>query len=328
MKSKKIRDLIVRMNSSMHPDKGWYTPTIFLEITRKCNLNCFYCARKGTNIDGKLLSYDNFKRIFKNVEKVNAVILEGLGEPLINPDLLRMIRYISDRGGKAIITTNGTLVTKQVAKELVVNKLNRIRFSMNSADNGTFPTLRGGANFQDVCDGIRNIQEEKEIQDSEIPEIRICFVAMKKNIELLKDVILFAKHMSITHISIIDLAPINEEVENFRIDPTDFKRLLVFRDFALKLGINCDVVWFQRLEINQKCFVPWISTHIDMDGYVTPCDHIWTGQMKLGDIKNTPLREIWNGIQYREFRKNFKSGTFDACKKCRQLGWRMEFAKC
>lgn len=73
-----------------------------LEVTAACNLKCRMCLvryRPPVNRLAGSMSFDTFRTIVDDLPELERVTLQGLGEPLLNPDLVTMVRYASRRGG-------------------------------------------------------------------------------------------------------------------------------------------------------------------------------------------------------------------------------------
>lgn len=97
--------------------------TLFIETTTRCNLSCAMCARcrPGWQDGFGDMDFALFERLDGAVRHAHAVILNGMGEPLLHPELPRMIRFVSQRlpaGGWCGLQTNGLLLDAPLAEEL------------------------------------------------------------------------------------------------------------------------------------------------------------------------------------------------------------------
>jgi len=100
-----------------------FPQTLFVETTTRCNLQCPMCARCGPGWRGGFgdMDFALFERLDQPLRHARAVILNGMGEPLLHPDLARMIRYVKERqpaGGWCGLQTNGLLLNESLAMEL------------------------------------------------------------------------------------------------------------------------------------------------------------------------------------------------------------------
>ncbi len=92
-------------------------PVVVWNMTRRCNLKCVHCYSSSRNIRYKNeLSTDEGKQLISDLADFGApVILFSGGEPLMREDLPELARFAVDRGMRAVISTNATLMTKKMA---------------------------------------------------------------------------------------------------------------------------------------------------------------------------------------------------------------------
>src|SRR4051812_167080 len=93
-----------------------------VEVTAACNLRCHMClVRYRPPVDRVhgSMSFDRFRATVDALPVLEKVTLQGLGEPLLVPDLLQMVAYASARGARVGFNTNGTLLTREKATQLV-----------------------------------------------------------------------------------------------------------------------------------------------------------------------------------------------------------------
>jgi len=100
-----------------------------LEITTRCNFDCFYCA--GRDMPQKDMSWDVFTRIVSSiVGKGRSVWLQGEGEPSLHPQFEEMARYVTAHGHHPYTILNGSRVDPQSLHELFPT----IGFSVDTLD--------------------------------------------------------------------------------------------------------------------------------------------------------------------------------------------------
>jgi hypothetical protein len=96
------------------PDNG----ISWLEPTARCNLNCYGCYRK--NIKNSHKPFEQVKHeldVFQSLRKTDCISIAG-GDPLLYPDIIKLIAEIKSRGIKPIINTNGIALTKELLHDL------------------------------------------------------------------------------------------------------------------------------------------------------------------------------------------------------------------
>src|SRR3989339_423415 len=92
-------------------------PVVVWNVTRRCNLRCVHCYSKSEDRNyGGELSFAQGKALIDDLAEFGSpVILFSGGEPLIRPDILDLIRYAAGKGLRAVVSTNGTLITERMA---------------------------------------------------------------------------------------------------------------------------------------------------------------------------------------------------------------------
>ena len=134
-------------------------PVVVWNCTSVCNLKCVHCYA-ATGPDQTELTTDQAKAMIKDLADYGApVILFSGGEPLLRPDLPELIRTATSSGLRAVISTNGTLITQDMAHALSDMGLSYIGVSLDglSAVNDRFRGVDGA--FAMALAGIRNAME-------------------------------------------------------------------------------------------------------------------------------------------------------------------------
>ncbi|HOQ72014.1 MAG: 12,18-didecarboxysiroheme deacetylase [Smithellaceae bacterium] len=136
-------------------------PVVVWNMTRRCNLKCIHCYSNSADIDypDELTTQEAKKMIDDLAAFGSPVLLFSGGEPLMRKDLLELAKYATDKGMRAVISTNGTLITKDIAAELKKIGLSYVGVSLDGLQP-THDRFRGrkGA-FEKAIEGIRNCRE-------------------------------------------------------------------------------------------------------------------------------------------------------------------------
>jgi len=131
-------------------------PVVVWNTTRKCNLKCIHCYAHATEIpDGGELTTEEGKRLIDDLAQFGApVILFSGGEPLVRRDLPELAAYAVEKGMRAVISTNGTLITRKTAETLKAIGLSYVGISLDGMEeiNDRFRGTKGA--FQSAIEGI------------------------------------------------------------------------------------------------------------------------------------------------------------------------------
>lgn len=135
-------------------------PVVVWNVTKACNLRCAHCYAHATGpADENELSTDEGKRLIDDLAGFGVpVLLFSGGEPLVRKDLTELAAYAVNRGMRAVISTNGTLIDEDTAESLKKIGLSYVGISLDglSEVNDHFRGVQGA--FSKALDGIRNCQ--------------------------------------------------------------------------------------------------------------------------------------------------------------------------
>jgi 12,18-didecarboxysiroheme deacetylase len=172
-------------------------PVVVWNITQRCNLKCVHCYAHAKDVAFKNeLTTEEGKALLDDFAQFGVpVVLFSGGEPVMRKDMPELARYAVERGMRAVISTNGTLITPEKAKLFKEIGLSYVGISLDGMEevHDRFRGVKGA--FQGAVDGIRNCQEAgikvglrftmNRLNAAEIPDIfdlleklnvpRICF---------------------------------------------------------------------------------------------------------------------------------------------------------
>jgi 12,18-didecarboxysiroheme deacetylase len=136
-------------------------PVVVWNVGRRCNLRCIHCYSQSNDQDysGELTTEEGFALIDDLAQYGSPVLLFSGGEPLMRPDIYELIGHARSRGMRAVLSTNGTLITKEVARKLKDLDLSYVGVSLDGMPS-THDSFRGkkGA-FDEAVKGLRNCKE-------------------------------------------------------------------------------------------------------------------------------------------------------------------------
>ena len=279
-----------------------YPLVIAVEASGRCNLRCKMCFQKNMDEqevpqNKQIMSWNTYKKFISELdeEHLYSIVFASRGEPLLNPNICRMIRLAKQKGVLDIkLNTNGTLMTEEMSRQILGSGLDLLVFSVDSVNPERFKKIRG----TDLLPILRNIDQFMEIKEKEFPEARIKVrVAM-----------VLTKEMQEFHEEEIRLA---QEYWTGRVDELSIK---TENDFA-SIYIEKDE------ELNYSvCSLLWERVYLWNDGTVNPCDIDHLSSLNLGNINDgVSIKELWNGEKMDKLRnahqcnrKNMKN----VCSRC------------
>ncbi|SHK11713.1 putative heme d1 biosynthesis radical SAM protein NirJ1 [Desulforamulus aeronauticus] len=141
----------------VHGAVAGHGPVVVWNSTRTCNLKCRHCYSESDSKKYKELSTEEAKRFIDDLAEFNVpVLLFSGGEPLVRPDFFELAEYTKQKGIRTTISTNGTLITPEVAQRLKNIGVGYVGISLDGIGevNDRFRGKQGS--FEAALAGIRN----------------------------------------------------------------------------------------------------------------------------------------------------------------------------
>lgn len=315
-------------------------------ITRRCNLKCVHCYAHAKDMDfGNELSTEEGKHLIDDLAQfgVPVLLLSG-GEPMVRKDLPELAGYAVKKGMRAVISTNGTLITREKAGILRDIGLSYVGISLDGMEeiNDRFRGVKGA--FQSALEGIRNCQDAgikvglrftiNKFNVEEIPRIfdlleemdipRVCFyhlVYAGRGSELVKDDLSHEETREAVDLIMDRTRQLHDKgiskevltVDNHADGPYLYLRLLNENPERAKEVL-------ELLEMNEGNNSGRGIGCVSWDGEVY-ADQFWRHH-SFGNVREQPFSEIWTGtsdpllVKLKE-KKNHVTGR---CATCRWLG--------
>lgn len=282
---------------------------INFNISNVCNFKCFYCAHgKNQNSDCKrapeVMKFDVLKKCIDFLKQEGVYLkninLCGLGEPLLNKEFCKMVRYIKEQNVTECVETitNGSVLTKEYCDNIIASKLDKIRISLQGLSEEDYFTTSGiTMDYHKFYEQIQYLYKNKKNMFLYIKIMDVMVKSeeqKKKFFDLFKDIA--------DEIYIESLIPLTEYLD-YSGGQSDFSKTL----------------YGEKVKKVTVCTQPFYSCTVDYDGTVFPCC-MTPSPEKFQKLSEVGLNKIWNGFEYQSFLVNLLSGKAYqdnfACKGC------------
>lgn len=164
-----------------------YPGKLFVETTTRCNLGCAMCVKhsQGCGMSEGEMSRTIFTALEPAFHHIEALVLNGVGEPLMHPgleDFIRTARAAMPQEGWIGFQSNGLLLSAQRALSLVEAGLERVCISVDAASPEKFRSIREGGELSGTGRAFNAMVLAKERLGR--PEVRVGmeFVLMRSNL--------------------------------------------------------------------------------------------------------------------------------------------------
>jgi len=301
-----------------------------IEVTTLCNLFCQECSRtvgvqSGTWKD-KHLSLENFRTLIENSPPAKILVLQGVGEPTLNPELLEMAAHARASGRFQYITLNTNAVTRTRAyfRELRDAGVDYICVSVDSFNPEVAERCRSGTKVPKLKRLLRDIY-------AEFGHIVISVVASKLNMfdlpATLEELNAIGEEMFPTKRFTVEIMPvINYKAETSNQPRTMLNRqeIRMLADMVKLIGpalprlimvVNSTTI--EAPKPGQRCGRPFFSPFITVDGFMTPCCTSFDpASYQHTNILLTPMAEAWSGPVVQAWLRRYIREGDDICKGC------------
>lgn len=328
---------------------------VYIEPTNLCNLDCVTCMRHVWDEAPGSMREDVFQRILEGVrafQPTPSVFFGGFGEPLTHPRSCDMVEQAHQAGAVVELITNGILLTEKIARRLIEGGLDRLWVSLDGATPESYADVRLGAALPDVIANLRQLKGLRGSMSADTPRLGIAFVAMKRNIGELPEVMRLGKSLGADQFSISNVLPHTPELRDEMLYMRSFyetahdsskwsPRIALPRleintltgENLVNALKNRHLLSIARQEIdagdNTCPFVEKASLSVRWDGAVSPClalmhknesyldNHVRKSlAFSVGNLNEHTLVELWHDPSYTALRERLLQFDFSPCVSC------------
>ncbi|HID09552.1 TPA: radical SAM protein, partial [Candidatus Micrarchaeota archaeon] len=138
-----------------------FRPVIDWNVTRRCNLRCAHCyLDAGAGHGGELGTEEALDVVDQISEVGSPLLIVSGGEPFVRSDIMEILEYACSKGLRVAISTNGTLISRGVARRLAELGVVYVGVSLDSPRPDWHDSFRGvEGSFRAALEGIKNCQE-------------------------------------------------------------------------------------------------------------------------------------------------------------------------
>ena len=303
------------------------------ENTNLCNLRCTMCPHsEAIGLDRKkgYVTFENFKYVFDQVKPL-YLNLTGIGEPFINPDIYKIVKYATDHKAVVKFDTNATLLTDENIKKIFSTNIDVISVSFDGASKETYEKIRVRARFELVTKNFKRLVELRNELKAKT-KIHMFFVLQKDNLHELPQFIKLAQDVGVDYLAGNFVIPLgfnmNYERNLSDIDPEELKKILqetkeLCSKATMTLGIKNLLEFLEKPTDKKKiyhsdspCYLPWYAPLVTWDGFMGPCDFYCDKEYVFGNVFEEPFMKVWNSEAAQEFRKQLVKKRIGICKTC------------
>lgn len=289
---------------------------LYIEPSSRCNFACVMCFRNSwfEEEQGDMCE-ETFAALLSSLPALSdleTVLFAGMGEPLLHPCILRMVKEVS-RFARVELLTNGALLTGEMSEGLRDAGLSRLWLSVDSF-SALDDAIRPGSRFSRLTD---NLSAFAAMEGR--PDLGLTFVMMKENLGELPSINAFADRFGADLINLSHAVP---------CVPLPQKDAIYDRDIPVgkmeRLGAPVHPKGYDRCP-----FIEAEAAFVRADGGVAPCmqllhnvdTYLYEEKRRVkrcvyGNVREESLASIWNKPAYAAFRERVLHFDFPCCTVC------------
>jgi MoaA/NifB/PqqE/SkfB family radical SAM enzyme len=316
----------------------------YFEVANRCNSKCATCPLTfSPQESARQLTLDEFKSLVAQMPDLRRAVLQGIGEPLLNRDLARMIAHLHDRGIYTVFNTNAALLTHRRQVELIESGLDELRVSLDSSTPETYMKVRGIPAFDRVVANVAETVRTRAELSSCTPRISIWMTALRENLRELPDIVELAARMGVDEVYVQRLVYWGQGLATgdqslFGADASDADAILAEAEHrAARHGVafkgadarpprSGALRRTPDAEPWRACSRPLRLAYVTAQGTALPCciapfTDAPFESIRLGNYLEDGVDAVWNGAAYQRFRQQLYSSQPPAsCRNC-GLAW-------
>jgi len=298
-----------------------------LMVSPACNLSCRMCLTHSPIVPDNphkfrgrtCLTLETFADILARFPSTRILGFIGNGEPLLAPDLFRMVA-LGKRSGKmvTILYTNGTLVG-QHTEELLSGDLDLINISVNAAEEEDYARLTGmpEAFYRAIVDNTRALS--RSCGRGRTPtRLTASLLVDRVNWRRIPEMIGFAAGLGMDGVNLVNLVPTaapgwDAETVCLFDTPEILSFIQGLKARRWPIGVEWPVL-LDGTRDNRLCRDPWFGMTVDGEGNVNAC-----GRQCLNSEGNGNFRDpdVFNNPHFRMWRRTFLDRRIPLPAPCR-----------
>lgn len=280
--------------------------SLFLEVTGYCNEHCRHCGsgcgdyqvHNQLTMEEICALLDQVKADFP-IEKMKLCITGG--EPLLRKDFFEIMEYAHGLGFSWGMTSNGTLITKEVAKKLQQTGMRTVSISVDGLEKTHDWFRQKDGSYKETMSGIRQL-----VKIGGFSHIQITTVVHKRNIDELETMYKKFSKLGIHSWRVVNIDPIGRAAKDpeLLLAHEDYRRLLTFireHRFAGKMSVEYGCSHFLGVDLEREVR-PWYFfcnagvyvASVMYNGDIGAClDIERRPELIFGNIRNDRLLDVW-----------------------------------
>ncbi|MFA6139050.1 MAG: radical SAM protein [Sulfurimonas sp.] len=269
------------------------------DICTFCNHKCTFCSNSDPRTIKEQTTLEDFRKVMANVAQhveITELGLSAKGEVLVNREFSNIVESSKNEFNVPYVyfSTNGALLTKKKAVELLEAGIDSIKFSINALDASTYKSVHLVDDFDSV---IQNFRDLLQLKSEKYPNLRIF----------------------ISSVIDIDKESLTKKFE--AIFGVNFALVNGVSVYALGYTPKFEVT--SKKTVTKKCKIPFDELYINSDGTLGLCCKDYFDSINFGSLIEHDFLDIYNSKEFAAVREMHAKSEFPdnhLCKNCLLYG--------
>lgn len=285
-----------------------------IEPINYCNLKCPICETGAGKLGRKKrrMSFEEFKYILEQFDdNLKQMYFYFMGEPFLNKDAYKMVRYATDHGIWVSTCANASFIDPQ---KLVDCGIDEVNFQIAGMTQKIHEIYRINSDLGKIFNSIEETIRIRDLPESNNKKMKIIvgFILMKQNEHQVENFLYYCKKNKVDGYNIIGTT-VRTSAQAKQYMPSDPK----YHRFIIEEAMNNDrLVPIARP--NNYCGWIYSTATIMVNGDVVPCCYDPTGKYVVGNVFKENFYQIWNNEKYQRIRRlvSTSSNNYSLCNLC------------
>ncbi len=303
-----------------------YPSYIEVETTTACDMKCTMCENTHWKEKAEHMSLKKFTEVLDQFPKLKWIGVAGIGQSFLNIDFMEIIQLCKARDIYVEGFDNFMYLDYDRSKLMVDWGIDKIYCSLDAATKETYEKVRINSDWEKTMQNLKDFDRAKKEKNSYWPELWFHFIVSKYNIHELKSYLDMIDELDIDvkQVQFTRCLHNFKEIEDQFVEISDqLKNEIIAygRDKGIKVSWNVNA---QENKAKMSNCSLWTMPFIFVDGTVVNCcsqneqnDRPFQRENSLGNIFETPMREIWYGENYKKMLEGISShNPVKCCERC------------
>lgn len=276
---------------------------LILQASSHCNFNCIMCQRnvkvarrKVTGLGEGHMSTQLVKKLAeecRDFKNFLGFLLALYGEPLLNPNIVELVKIIREQGILVQLVTNGSKLTEDMMRKLIDAGLNKIKISFQGASREKYKLWRNQDSYDQLSSTIKSLVKIRDEMGSDL----FIQVGTSSADDTMEEIDLFVKYWE----QIVDHVYWNYTILLPVKETEAVKNLEVLRECP---------------KLENKCWEPFKRLPVMWNGLVTQC--LNDEENFVGDVSKQSIMDVWNGKGLTDIRHKIltEGNVLHGCENC------------